>query len=59
MRLKNDKTMNLQLENKLAPVTGSTAGIGFALAKILAAEDAGVIITLSSIKEPIHQRSHS
>jgi NAD(P)-dependent dehydrogenase (short-subunit alcohol dehydrogenase family) len=27
--------MNLQLENKLALVTGSTAGIGFAIAKAL------------------------
>jgi NAD(P)-dependent dehydrogenase (short-subunit alcohol dehydrogenase family) len=30
--------MNLQLENKLAFVSGSTAGIGFAIAKALAAE---------------------
>jgi len=36
--------MNLQLENKLALVTGSTAGIGFAIAKTLAAEGARVII---------------
>ncbi len=36
--------MNLQLENKLAFVTGSTAGIGFAIAKSLAAEGARVII---------------
>ena len=36
--------MNLQLENKLALVTGSTAGIGFAVAKALAAEGARVII---------------
>jgi NAD(P)-dependent dehydrogenase (short-subunit alcohol dehydrogenase family) len=27
------QTMNLQLENKLALVTGSTAGIGFAIAQ--------------------------
>jgi NAD(P)-dependent dehydrogenase (short-subunit alcohol dehydrogenase family) len=36
--------MNLQLENKFALVTGSTAGIGFAIAKALAAEGARVII---------------
>ncbi len=37
-------TMNLQLTGQLALVTGSTAGIGFAIAKALAAEGARVII---------------
>ena len=36
--------MNLQLENKLALVSGSTAGIGFAIAKALATEGACVIV---------------
>jgi NAD(P)-dependent dehydrogenase (short-subunit alcohol dehydrogenase family) len=36
--------MNLQLENKLALVTGSTAGIGLAIASALAAEGARVIV---------------
>lgn len=36
--------MNLQLENKVGLVTGSTAGIGFAIAKALAAEGARVIV---------------
>jgi NAD(P)-dependent dehydrogenase (short-subunit alcohol dehydrogenase family) len=42
--------MNLQLENKRALVTGSTLGIGFAIAKTLAAEGAEVIITGRSQK---------
>jgi NAD(P)-dependent dehydrogenase (short-subunit alcohol dehydrogenase family) len=36
--------MNLQLENKLALVTGSTAGIGYAIAEALAREGANVVI---------------
>src|SRR3989449_4877867 len=36
--------MNPKLENKLAPVTASPAGIGFAIAKALAAEGARVIV---------------
>src|SRR5438477_9621054 len=37
-------TLNLQRENKLALVSGSTAGIGLAIAKALAAESARVIV---------------
>lgn len=36
--------MNLQLDNKLALVSGSTAGIGYAIAEALVAEGARVIV---------------
>jgi NAD(P)-dependent dehydrogenase (short-subunit alcohol dehydrogenase family) len=42
--------MNLQLDNKTAVVTGSTAGIGFAIASILAREGANVIVNGRSEK---------
>jgi len=48
--------LNLQLENKLALVSGSTAGIGLAIAKALAAEGACVIVNGRSearVKEAI------
>ena len=37
--------MDLRLEGKLALVTGSTAGIGFAIAKALVSEGARVIVS--------------
>jgi NAD(P)-dependent dehydrogenase (short-subunit alcohol dehydrogenase family) len=37
--------MNLQLQGKKALVTGSTAGIGFAIARALAGEGASVVVT--------------
>src|SRR6266403_6214645 len=37
--------MNLQLAGKSALITGSTAGIGFAIARVLAGEGASVVVT--------------
>src|SRR5438128_4057959 len=37
-------SMDLQLTNKKALVTGSTAGIGFAIASLLAQEGASVVV---------------
>lgn len=37
--------MDMQLDGKLALVSGSTAGIGFAIARTLAQEGARVIVT--------------
>lgn len=42
--------MNLQLENKTALVTGSTKGIGYAIARLLATEGANVIVNGRSEK---------
>ena len=45
--------MDLQLKNKVALVTGSTAGIGFAIASSLAGEGATVIINGRSEKRVV------
>jgi NAD(P)-dependent dehydrogenase (short-subunit alcohol dehydrogenase family) len=42
--------MDLKIKNKTALVTGSTAGIGFAIAKALANEDAAVIVNGRTIE---------
>jgi NAD(P)-dependent dehydrogenase (short-subunit alcohol dehydrogenase family) len=42
--------MDLQLKNKLCLITGSTAGIGYAIAEVLASEGARVIINGRSQK---------
>jgi NAD(P)-dependent dehydrogenase (short-subunit alcohol dehydrogenase family) len=43
-KIKKEKIMDLKLTNKLAFVSGSTAGIGYAIAESLAREGARVII---------------
>src|SRR5207237_7492354 len=52
----DQQSVSLQLENKLSLVSGSTAGIGLAIAKALAAEGARVIVNGRSearVKEAI------
>jgi len=52
--------MDLQIENKLALITGSTAGIGYAIAESIAAEGATVIIngrSQSSVDEAVAKLS--
>ncbi len=46
--------MNLQLDGKKTLVTGSTAGIGFAIARALAQEGASVVITGRTQKRVDH-----
>jgi NAD(P)-dependent dehydrogenase (short-subunit alcohol dehydrogenase family) len=42
--------MNLQLQNRRALVSGSSAGIGFAIAQLLAAEGASVVVNGRSVE---------
>src|SRR5580700_3458038 len=44
------RNMDLQLTNKTALVSGSTAGIGFAIASLLAQEGAAVVVNGRSQK---------
>src|SRR6266446_231419 len=51
-----EKTMDLQLNGKLAVVTGSTAGIGYAIAEALAREGARVVVngrTQAAVSEAV------
>jgi len=50
--------MDLQLKNKIALITGSTAGIGYAIAKSLAAEGAQVIVN-GRTKERVNKAINS
>src|SRR5438445_1179150 len=42
--VQEELAMNLQIQNKTALITGSTRGIGFAIARLLAEEGANVIV---------------
>ena len=48
--------MNLQLENKVGLVTGSTAGIGFAIAKALAVE--GTPLSSMAAPRPVWRKPY-
>jgi NAD(P)-dependent dehydrogenase (short-subunit alcohol dehydrogenase family) len=60
--------MNLQLEGKHAVISGSTAGIGFAIATVLASEGASVTLNgrtqaavdaaLTKLRGPLNDRRH-
>ena len=54
--------MDLKLEGKQALVTGSTAGIGFAIAEALVKEGGSVVVngrTEQRVKAALKQRQHS